>query len=134
MEDNNNINIKEKSQKEKTQNTIAIIFLIIICILFCKFLSNDKTSHTSNNGKPDNVELMSYAQTVLKDNLSNPKYSSYKGDYTFIETGLRYKIEGNVTVNNSNNKFYMIIEFDDNTYKDYTLISLQVGDKIIYKK
>ncbi len=74
---------------------------------------------------------MSYAQTILDDNLNNPKYSRNKTDYTFVKTNLRYKIEGEVTVNSENQKFYMIIQFVDNTYKKYDLISLQVGNKKI---
>ena len=37
----------------------------------------------------------------------------------------RYKIEGKV----NDEKFNMIIQFIDNTYKEYDLISLQVGNK-----
>ena len=87
-------------------------------------MSSDKSS------EPDEIELMTYAQEVLKDNLISPKYSSYKGDYTFIGTGLRYKIEGKV----NNDKFWMIIQFTDNTYTYYDLILLQVGQEMIYKK
>ena len=95
--------------------------------------SNSNNTSTSSD-KPTDIELMSYAQTILQDNLNNPTYSHYKGDYTFINTNLRYKIEGNVTLNNSKEKFYMIIEFLDKTYKEYDLISLQVGNDTIYKK
>lgn len=81
--------------------------------------------------EPSNIDLMSYAQTILDDNLNNPKYSRNKTDYTFVKTNLRYKIEGKVTINSENQKFYMIIQFVDNTYKKYDLISLQVGNKKI---
>lgn len=91
---------------------------------------NDNTNTTT----PTDMELMSYAQLVLDDNLNNPKYSRSTSDYKFIGTNLRYKIEGNVTVNSTSNKFYMIIEFTNETYKNYDLISLQVGNETIYKK
>lgn len=86
------------------------------------------TEGTENIKKPDEIELMSYAQTVLNDNLANPTYSRNKKDYKFIGTGLRYKIEGKV----NNENFYMIIEFVDDTYKEYDLISLQVGNEKVY--
>ena len=92
----------------------------------------NKIENTQKESKreeePDEIELMSYAQTVLKDNLTNPTYSRNKKDYKFINTGLRYKIEGKV----NNENFYMIIEFVDDTYKEYDLISLQVGNEKVY--
>lgn len=96
-------------------------------------IENNNTNIEEKN-IPSNIELMSYAQLVLEDNLNNPTYSRSTSDYTFITTGLRCKIEGNVTINSVSNKFYMIIEFIDNTYKEYDLISLQVGNETIYKK
>ena len=98
--------------------------------------NNTENNNTNIEEKniPSNIELMSYAQLVLEDNLNNPTYSRSTSDYTFITTGLRCKIEGNVTINSVSNKFYMIIEFIDNTYKEYDLISLQVGNETIYKK
>lgn len=98
---------------------------------------NNTAHKTSNLGKqnnasskPDDVELLTYAQMVLDNKLNNPKYSNYTGDYNFVGTGLRYKIEGKV----NNEKFWMIIEFTDETYKEYDLISLQVGKEHIYKR
>ena len=98
---------------------------------------SEETPTKENENKtntPTDMELMSYAQLVLDDNLNNPKYSRSTSDYKFIQTNLRYKIEGNVEVNSTSNKFYMIIEFTDETYKNYDLISLQVGNETIYKK
>lgn len=98
---------------------------------------SEETPAKENENKtntPTDMELMSYAQLVLDDNLNNPKYSRSTSDYKFIQTNLRYKIEGNVEVNSISNKFYMIIEFTDETYKNYDLISLQVGNETIYKK
>ena len=99
--------------------------------------TNEETTAEENENKtntPTDMELMSYAQLVLDDNLNNPKYSRSTSDYKFIQTNLRYKIEGTVEVNSTSNKFYMIIEFTDETYKNYDLISLQVGNDTIYKK
>jgi len=97
-------------------------------------IENNNITNIEKNNTPIDMELMSYAQLVLEDNLNNPKYSRSTSDYTFITTLLRTKIEGTVTVNSISNKFYMIIEFVDDTYKEYDLISLQVGNEIIYKK
>lgn len=121
-----------KTKKNTTGCLIALIIWGIIIFILIKMFTGwwsslGNSSNKNSNKKPDEVELMTYAQLVLDDNLSNPKYSSYKKDYTFIETGLRYKIEGKV----NNEKFWMIIEFVDDSYKEYDLISLQVGNKKI---
>lgn len=118
--------------------TLIIIIIIILGFNGIKSIFVDTTStaqsNSSENSIPTNLEIMSYAQTVLDNNLQNPKYSSLTKDYTIVSTNLRYKIEGNVTVNDNEEKFYMIIEFVDDTYKEYDLISLQVGSETIYKK
>lgn len=93
-----------------------------------------ENENNTNTNTPTDMELMSYAQLVLDDNLNKPKYSRSTSDYKFVQTNLRYKIEGNVEVNSTSNKFYMIIEFTDETYKNYDLKSLQVGNETIYKK
>lgn len=135
---------QEKNKREISQNVSnsnisnssgclpAFIIIVIIIFFLWRGISGLFSSDTDNNsnGKPDKIDLMSYAQTVLDDNLNNPDYSSYKDDYEFVETGLRYKIEGKV----NNKDFWMIIEFTDDTYTEYDLISLQVGNDIIYKK
>lgn len=101
---------------------IFVIVFFILAILASLTGCGDKSEQ---NKEPDEIELMSYAQMVLEDNLYKPDYSSYKGDYEFVGTGLRYKIEGKV----NGEKFWMIIEFADETYEEYDLISLQVGNK-----
>lgn len=125
---NNSGNIK---QEKKQFGCIIALFIIIVFIVFF-FITT--SSNKKNTSKPNEIELMSYAQFVLDDNLPNPSYSHYKGDYTFVGNNLRYKIEGTVTLNNIKKNFWMIIEFDDNTYKNYELISLQIDNEIIYKK
>lgn len=148
---------KEKKQIYKKWWFWLIIILLIFIIGSGANTNNTSTNNVTNNASinetntniseetpakenenktntPTDMELMSYAQLVLNDNLNNPKYSRSTSDYKFIQTNLRYKIEGNVEVNSISNKFYMIIEFTDETYKNYDLISLQVGNETIYKK
>lgn len=127
-----------KSQEQTNSNGIGclVVFIIIAIIIFAfvswwNNLGND-SSDSNSNGQLSDIELMSYAQTVLDDNLSNPQYSSSKKDYNFVNTGLKYKIEGEVTTNGKKENFYMIIEFTDENYEEYDLISLQVGNKDIY--
>lgn len=122
--------MKKKSELEFKYKVIGFIITLVLFTIAFTFIFAGEKDDNKKSKVPDEVELMSYAQMVLKDNLYNPKYSSYKGDYTFIGTGLRYKIEGKVNGEN----FWMIIQFIDNTYKEYDLISLQVGNQIIYKK
>lgn len=83
---------------------------------------------------PDEIELMSYSQTVLRKYFPDCKYSRNTSDYTFAKTNLRYKIEGSVTIDSdhSEENFYMIINFVDESYTSYDLISLQIGNETIY--
>ena len=112
---------------EPKYKVIGFIITIILLVMFWNWLSSDDEDA---NSKPSELDLMSYAQTVLDDNMNNPKYSRNQSDYKFVGTDLRYKIEGKVNGEN----FWMIIQFVDNNYKEYDLISLQVGNKTIYKK
>lgn len=102
-------------------------------------VSTDSDSVSSLNdlslGGPDELELMSYAQTVLDNHLPDCKYSRNKTEYTFVKTNLRYKIEGEVsrTKDSPSEKFYMIIKFTNEKYDTYDLISLQIGNDIIYE-
>ena len=99
-----------------------------------KSSDESKTEFYSTVKEPDEIELMTYAQTVLDDFFPECKYSRRKDEYTFIKTDLRYKIEGNVSIasSDSNEKFYMIINFTNNDFEYYDLISLQIGDETIY--
>lgn len=118
-----------------TSYIIAFIIWAIIIFIIWKMISGvfDTSSVNSNDGgKPDDVELMTYAQTVVKDYFSDSKFSSNTSNYKFIETGLQYKIEGYVTTSNKEEKFYMVIRFTDYKYKEYDVVSLQVGNKKIY--
>ena len=110
-----------------------IIFIGIVLIWFMIVLTGCASqTKKENGGAPSDIELMSYAQTILDDNLISPKYSSNTKDYTFTQTGLRYKIEGRVTTEGLSQKFYIVINFTDSKYTEYDLISLQVGNKKIY--
>ena len=79
--------MKEKSNLEFKYKVIGFFITIGLIILLynCIFGNTEE----NKNKEPDEIELMTYAQMVLNDNLQNPKYSSYKGDYEFIGTGLR---------------------------------------------
>lgn len=94
-------------------------------------------SQTYNNltDSPDEISLMSYAQTVLENFYPNCKYSRNKNDYNFVNTDLRFKIEGEVSVNatSASEDFYMIIQFLDENFETYDLISLQIGNDIVFE-
>ena len=84
---------------------------------------------------PSELELMTYAQAVIDDFYPNPKYSRDQGDYTFTKTNLRHKIEGEVSTDSKSRyeKFHLIIQFVDEKYEEYDVLSLQIGDEVIYK-
>ncbi len=120
---------------DTTSYIIGFIILAIIIFVIWKMISGvfgTSSVSTNDGGKPDDVELMTYAQTVVKDYFSDSKFSSNPSNYKFIETGLQYKIEGYVTTNSKEEKFYIVIRFSDDKYKEYDVVSLQVGNKRIY--
>lgn len=95
-----------------------------------------KTDGKDKDSAPNEIELMSYAQTVIKDYYPSPKFPAYKDEYNFVSTGLRSKIEGKVSIDGVSEyqRFWIIIEFTDETYTEYNLVSLQIGDDVLYKK
>ena len=127
--------IKKIEEQSKTTGCIitAILLVVIIGIIFNPFKNKDSTRSTnSKNDIPTNTEIVSYAQTVLSKEVPLAKYSYGTSEYNVIGTDFRYKIEGTVTLNNSSEKFTIIIEFTDETYTEYDLKSLQIGDNKIY--
>lgn len=105
--------------------------IIIVSLLGC----GSSSENDSASKKPDDIALMSYAQTVLKDLYPDCEYSHEKSDYKFAGDKLRYKINGDVALskNSAIEPFYMIIQFIDEHYDTYDLISLQIGDEKIYE-
>ncbi len=102
--------------------------------------SEEVTASTVNEiDEPGYIELRSYAEMVLDDYLVSPssaKYSWYEEDWNWVGGAdtLRYKIESYVESENAfgamlKNDFVMIIEFADETYQEYELVLLQIGDE-----
>ena len=123
----------ENNNKNGTGCLILFIIGIIVFILWKVLFSSSSTVFKNQKSKPTDIELMSYAQTVLDNNLNSPQYSSRTTEYKFTETGLRYKIEGEVIENGNRQKFWLIIRFLNDSYKEYDVISLQVGSRYIIK-
>ena len=150
--------------KYKKFNTPCRVILSILCFLFMLFFilgsdpnssansssssssqkqsdSNDdskdaKKQEKENSNIPDKIALMTYAQIVIEDYYPSPKFPASKDEYDVVSTGLRSKIEGKVSVDGTSEyqRFWVIIEFTDDTYKEYNLISLQIGNDVLYKK
>jgi len=63
--------------ENKKVDGVSILITIIILGAIVLFIWNGlgklfgSSSSSSSSGKPTDIELMSYAQTVLQDNLSN---------------------------------------------------------------
>lgn len=108
-----------------------ILLFLSICVFYGCGSSSEKTVASK---EPDEIALMCYAQVVLKDFFPGCEYAQDLDDYQSVGTGLRYKIEGDVAIseNYKMERFYMIIQFTDEEYDTYDLISLQVGDDKIY--
>lgn len=103
---------------------IITLFLIAFGIVACGDNDSDEPK------TPDDIELMTYSQTVIDDYYPSAEYSKNKADYKFVQTNLQYKIEGQISTDgvSENQDFYMIIEFTDDTFSEYDLVSFQVGD------
>lgn len=133
--------MKKYLKNEKFVILLGTIIIIIYFLVLYNGLDNNSniknnnttiqnTENTTEISEPSNLEIMSYSQTVLDEYVDNPSYSRDENDYNIItNTNLRYKIEGKV----NNEKFWLIIEFTDNTYKEYDVISLQVGNEKLVK-
>lgn len=96
---------------------------------------NDKKDKDSSN-VPSKIDLISYAQVVLEDFYPSPKFPAGKDSYNCPGTGLRYKIEGQISVDGKSayQNFYVIIEFVDDTYTEYDLVLAQVDKEVLYKQ
>lgn len=80
----------------------------------------------SSSSKPDEIALMSYAQTVIDDYSPGADYSHLTEDWNFIggeDGNLRYKMTTNV----NGKKAEIIIEFDDDKYESYTVKNFSIG-------
>lgn len=97
---------------------IAVIFVFTGC--------GGESSGSSTSSEPDDIALMSYAQTIIDDYLPGADYSHLTEDWNFIggdNGSLRYKMTTNV----NGKKAEIIIEFDDNKYESYTVKNFSVG-------
>lgn len=96
---------------------------------------NDKKDKEASD-VPTKIELISYAQVALKDFYPSPKFPAGKDSYNCPGTGLRYKIEGQISVDGKSayQNFYVIIEFVDDTYTEYNLVLAQVDKEVLYKQ
>ena len=143
MKNNDEKKIKRKYGCLLPIVSLIVIFALIGAISSCFSSGSDDigsnkaaTTESINENEPDKIELMSYAQTVLDDYYPSAKYSRNKDEYNCVGSYPRYKVEGEVSVDGMQEyqPFYMIMEFSDETYTEYELISLQVGDEVLYEQ
>lgn len=88
------------------------------------------------SGEPDEIELMSYAQTVLEDFYPDLKVSRDKSTYVFARTDMRYKIKGyffQTKDDKEQSLFEMIIRFTDDSFTSYDLLDLFVDGHSVYE-
>lgn len=99
-------------------------------------IENYKQEKEASANAPRDTEVVAYAETVLTDFYPDSKFPfDAINEYEIVKTNLRYKIEGTFKENkkSSYEDFCMIIEFLDNQYETYDLVSLQVGKETVYK-
>ena len=131
---------------------LIIIFIIIILGTGNSNVSN--TTPTNSNNTTNNIVETNNTTVEENNNISNvPSEDNYKKyvyevfdkhyngnynisgdklDWKIITTLTRTKLEGIAIVNNNRYDFYIILEFSDDTFSEYTVKYFQVGDdKII---
>lgn len=89
--------------------------------------SMGKTKSATAN-KPDFIELISYAETILEDATEMPvDVSTREPDWDISEVGLRYVLESVVDIDGTPTNVIVKIEFDDDKYESYTVFQLKVN-------
>lgn len=124
-----NQNLEKRIEELKTEETTSTD------------VSNDLEEYKKQKedaaNEPRNSEIVAYAQTVIKDFYPDSKFPlDSTSEYEVVKTALRYKIEGTFKENKnaSYEEFCMIIEFSDDKYETYDLISLQIGKTTIFEQ
>lgn len=130
---------------------LIIIFIIIILGTGNKNVSNTTPTNSNNtNNIIENTNTTAEENNNISNVPSEDNYKKYvyevfdkhyngsynisgdKSDWKIITTLTRTKLEGIAIVNNNRYDFYIILEFSDDTFSDYTVKYFQVGDdKII---
>ena len=113
--------------------TIGSIVFVIFAIFLISIINN-----SDNSSEQDSPDVIAAAKYVLTQEVTNAKTIYDESEYQVTEkmngNELSYRIKGPVIVNNKSEEFYMIIEYEDNTYKNYKLKYLKVGNTEIYNK
>lgn len=83
---------------------------------------------TATANKPDFIELISYAETVLEDATEMPvDVSTRETDWDVSEAGLRYVLESVVDIDGTPTDVIVKIEFDDDKYENYSVFQLKIN-------
>lgn len=118
----------------------VIVFLLFLGFLLFNIIQsvidskNDKNENRSTI--PNDIALMTYAQTIIKDYLKSPssaKFPTQVQNYTIINTLLRYKVTSTVEAENSfgamiKSDFTVIFEFEDYNYEAYEAVEVWIDD------
>lgn len=86
----------------------------------------------------EKIEYYTYAQTIIKNNLSAPntaKFPASKDDYKVVKTGNRYKVESWVEAENKlggkvKDNFVVIYEMEDDG-KHFVAKYIQIGSTVV---
>lgn len=144
----------EKENKEIYKKWWFWLIIIFIIIILGTGNSNISNTTPTNSNTTNNIIESNNTTAAENNNISNvPSEDNYKkyvyevfdkhyngsynisgdkSDWKIITTLTRTKLEGIAIVNNNRYNFYIILEFSDDTFSDYTVEYFQVGDdKII---
>ncbi|MFR5876360.1 MAG: hypothetical protein ACLUFN_07710 [Eubacterium sp.] len=139
--DNQNNNRIPQTRNKGCLRVFVIVLVIILAITCIVKISNksdenarDNTIQNETIEIPDEVELITYSERVLEDEFGNAEFSwlDYYNTVSPKNGSLKAKVEGSAYINDIKHQFTLIIEFTNETYKNYDVKYLQVDDTEIY--
>lgn len=95
--------------------------------------TENKKQNEIEENYPDEVALITYAETIIEDEFGDANFV-WAEYYNVVppEYSLRSKVEGFVKINGIEHEFTVIFEFEDEQYKYYNALYLQVDDLVMY--
>ena len=125
---------KEASKKDTAIGCVTLLVILAIIIFLVRSCGSDDSK--KEEAKDDSFFILC-AESVLDDYYPSAKYPSISDNsFKVINTDLRYKVKGKVSIDGVSKfqNFWVIMEFSDDTYEEYTIFLAQIGDEVLYEK
>lgn len=144
-----------EKEKKKIYKQWWFWLIIIIFIIILGSGSNNTSNNNTTTASTDTNDIIENKNTTIEEDndISNvPSEDNYKkyvfevfdkhyngsynisgdkSDWKIITTLNRTKFEGVAIINNKRYNFYIILEFSDDNYTNYSVVYFQVGNERI---